>query len=195
MLYEPKIDLSATKVEPNYIQNYHVLNKKDCNKAVFPEIIYPLYENCARKLCGREGASVEMFHWRDSLKFFPNPELIRFGNLILLREVIVFRKVFFLVCMLTNTLSWELSQATDFCTLFRSSHPEVFLEKGVLKICSKCTGEDPCRSGISVKLLSNFITLLKLLFGICSPLDLLHIFRTPFLKNTSGWLFLAFETM
>ena len=28
----------------------------------------------------------------------------------------------------------------------RSSHPEVFLEKGVLKICSKFTGEHPCRS-------------------------------------------------
>ena len=32
----------------------------------------------------------------------------------------------------------------------RSSHPEVFLEKGVLKICSKFTGEDPCRSAISI---------------------------------------------
>ena len=31
----------------------------------------------------------------------------------------------------------------------RSSHPEVFLEKGVLKICSKFTGEHPCRSEIS----------------------------------------------
>ena len=28
----------------------------------------------------------------------------------------------------------------------RSSHPEAFLEKGVLKIWSKFTGEDPCRS-------------------------------------------------
>ena len=27
----------------------------------------------------------------------------------------------------------------------RSSHPEVFFEKGVLKICSKFTGEYPCR--------------------------------------------------
>ena len=27
----------------------------------------------------------------------------------------------------------------------RSSHPEVFLEKGVLKICSKFTGEHSCR--------------------------------------------------
>ena len=27
----------------------------------------------------------------------------------------------------------------------------------------------------------------------CSPVNLLHIFRTPFLKNTSGWLFLKYN--
>ena len=32
-----------------------------------------------------------------------------------------------------------------FWDLYRSSHPEVFLEKGVLKICIKFTGEHPCR--------------------------------------------------
>ena len=37
-------------------------------------------------------------------------------------------------------------------TLLRSSHPEVFLGKGVLKICSEFTGEHPCRSVISIKL-------------------------------------------
>ena len=37
----------------------------------------------------------------------------------------------------------------------RSSRPEVFLEKGVLKICSKFTGKDPCRSVISIKLLKH----------------------------------------
>ena len=36
--------------------------------------------------------------------------------------------------------------------IYRSSHPEVFLEKVVLKICSKFTGEHPCRSVISIKL-------------------------------------------
>ena len=50
----------------------------------------------------------------------------------------------------------------------RSSHPEVFLEKGVLKICSKFTGKHPWRSVISIKL------------------NLMHIFTTSFLKNISG---------
>ena len=38
-----------------------------------------------------------------------------------------------------------------------NSRPEVFLRKGVLKICSKFTGEYPCRSVISIELHSNFI--------------------------------------
>ena len=40
---------------------------------------------------------------------------------------------------------------------FRSSRPEVFLGKDVLKIRSKFTGEHPCRSVISIKLQSKFI--------------------------------------
>ena len=70
----------------------------------------------------------------------------------------------------------------------RSSHPEVFLEKGVLKICSKFTGERPCRSAISIKLLRKFIEI-ALRHG-CSQVNLLDIFRTRFLKNTSGRLLL-----
>ena len=34
----------------------------------------------------------------------------------------------------------------------RSSHPEVFLGKALLKMCSNFTGEHPCRSAISIKL-------------------------------------------
>ena len=55
-------------------------------------------------------------------------------------------------------------------TLFRNNRPEVFLGKGVLKIYSK------------------FIEI-TLRYG-CSPVNLLHIFRTPFPKNTFGWVFL-----
>ena len=36
---------------------------------------------------------------------------------------------------------------------FRRSYSEVFLRKGVLKICSRFTGEHPYRSAISIKLL------------------------------------------
>ena len=69
---------------------------------------------------------------------------------------------------------------------YRSSHPEVFLGKGVLKICSKFTGEHPCRSLISIKLQSNFIEIT--LWHRCSPSNLFYIFRTSFLKSTSGYV-------
>ena len=36
--------------------------------------------------------------------------------------------------------------------LFKSSRPEMFLTKGVLRICSKFTGEHPCQSVTSIKL-------------------------------------------
>ena len=45
----------------------------------------------------------------------------------------------------------------------KSSHLELFLRKGVLKICNKFTREYPCRSAISVKLLA---TLLKSHFSM-----------------------------
>ena len=71
---------------------------------------------------------------------------------------------------------------------YRSSRPEVFLVKGVLKMCSKFTGEHPCGSVISIKLQSNFI---EITFQLgCSPVNLLHIFRTPLSKNTSRSLLL-----
>ena len=65
---------------------------------------------------------------------------------------------------------------------------ELFLGKNVLKICNKFTGEHLCRSVISIKLIRNFIEI-TLQHG-CSPVNLLHIFGTPFTKNTSEWLLL-----
>ena len=90
----------------------------------------------------------------------------------------------------------------------------MFLKKGVLKICSKITGEHPCRSAISIISTSVMISLARqdengfmphCTVGAlvqsnfieitprhgCSPVNLLHIFRTPFLKYTSGRLLLA----
>ena len=61
-----------------------------------------------------------------------------------------------------------------------SSHPEVFLGKGVLKIYNKFTGGHQCRSAHR--------------HG-CSPVNLLYIFRTLFPRNTSGWLLLYLRVL
>ena len=64
-------------------------------------------------------------------------------------------------------IRWITIWLLSLINIDRSSHPVVLLRKGVLKICSKIT----------------------LRYG-CSPVNLLHILRTPFLKNTSEWLLL-----
>ena len=124
----------------------------------------------------------------------------------------------------------------DFVTLqttFISSPPEVLLRKSFLKICSKSTGEYPCRSTISVRLHASSqmfdrvlntaliwkqsskgllkkgyseimlqiyrrtptpkcdFKILKSHFGMFVHVNLLHIFRIPFLKNNSGRLFIS----
>ena len=65
--------------------------------------------------------------------------------------------------------------------IYRSTRPEVSIGKGVLKTCSKFTVEHPYQSVISIKLQSNFIEI-AVRHGF-SPVNLLHIFRTPFPKN------------
>ena len=56
---------------------------------------------------------------------------------------------------------------------FKSSHPEVFLRKAVLKICSKFAGKHSCRNTISINVLvCNFI---EIAFRDgCSLLNLLY---------------------
>ena len=51
--------------------------------------------------------------------------------------------------------------------------------------------EHPCRRWISIKLQSNFIEII--LWHGCSPVNLLHIFRITFSKNTPGQLLLVIE--
>ena len=46
----------------------------------------------------------------------------------------------------------------DCGTSIRSSHAKVLLGKGIMKICSIITGEHPCRSAISIKLLCHTST-------------------------------------
>ena len=50
---------------------------------------------------------------------------------------------------------WDTEDFVMIHTQYESSHSEVFLRKGVLKICSKFTGEHPCQSVISIKLHSS----------------------------------------
>ena len=99
-------------------------------------------------------------------------------------------KWFYYCCLCNSDLKLKLIKD-------RSSPPEVFLQKGILKICSKFTGEHPCRSvisiklfpcrsAISIKLLCDFVEII--LWHGCSPVNLRHIFRTPFYKNTSARL-------
>ena len=72
--------------------------------------------------------------------------------------------------------------------IFRSSRPEMFLGKNILEICSKFTAEHLYQSAVSIKLFCNFIEITRR-HG-CSPVNLLHILRTPFRKNTPGCLLL-----
>ena len=76
----------------------------------------------------------------------------------------------------------------NFLATWESRKAEVCLGKCVLKICSKFTGEYPCRSTISIMLYSNFIET-TLRHGR-SAVNLLDMFRTPFSENSSGWVVL-----
>ena len=104
---------------------------------------------------------------------------------------------------------WTVTFKTKYRLLkplvFRSSRPDVFLRKDVLKMWSKFTGKHSCRSLTSVtfqsnkikkikirknQLLSNFIEITLRHGHERSPVNLQHIFRTRFLNNTSGRLLL-----
>ena len=62
---------------------------------------------------------------------------------------------------------------------------KVFIGKAGLKICSKFTGKHPCQSDFVEITFRNW----------CSPVNLLDIFRTPLLKNTSGRLLLYLSVL
>ena len=77
------------------------------------------------------------------------------------------------------------SRFTEFLK-YRRSPPEKFLRKGVLKICSKFTGEYPCQSAISINLICIFIEI-TLRHG-CSPVNLLQ-FSENLWRAASGNFF------
>ena len=43
----------------------------------------------------------------------------------------------------------DTARRNNSLVISRTTHPEIFLEKSVLKICSKFTGEHPCQSATS----------------------------------------------
>ena len=63
-----------------------------------------------------------------------------------------------------------------------------------LNLFKKKSGEHSCQSVISIKLLCNFIEIT--LRDGCSPVNLMHIFRTHFPKNTCGrqLLYICYHT-
>ena len=76
---------------------------------------------------------------------------------------------------------------------YRSSRPEVSLEKAILRICSKFTEEHSCQSVISIKLQSSCKVIEITLRHRYCPVNS-NIFRTKFPKNTTRRLLLALVT-
>ena len=72
--------------------------------------------------------------------------------------------------ILLSMMSSKLFQEWSILLIF------LFTVSGILEICSKFTGEQPCRSVISKKLLCNFIEVT--LRHVRSLVNLLHISRT-----------------
>ena len=70
---------------------------------------------------------------------------------------------------------------------FRSSHPDGVLKKR----CSENMQQIYRRTLMPKCYFSNFFDI-ALRHG-CSPVNLLHVFRTIFPRNTSGWLLVKFE--
>ena len=85
---------------------------------------------------------------------------------------------------------WSCPVLLDFFAIFRSSPPEMFLGKGVLKKMQLIYRRTPMPKCDFNKVSINFIEItLRHRF---SQVNLLHIFRIPFLKNNSGQLLLTF---
>ena len=105
------------------------------------------------------------------------------ADLVTFTEEILNGKLHFFVISTFLVLD-DLEQVDRLAIItYRRSHPEVLLGKGVLKTSSKFTGEHRCQIAISIKLQSSFMEI-TLRHG-CSPVNFLHIFRTPFYKSTS----------
>ena len=101
----------------------------------------------------------------------------------------MFSKEFFKI-LRTGPLQSTIKTAVAMteAALHRCSYKKVFW-----KYPANLQVKKPCRSVISVTLQNNF-TEIKLRYG-CSPVNLLHIFRAPFPKNTYGGLLLQWASL
>ena len=75
---------------------------------------------------------------------------------------------------------------------FQKQPPGGVLKKRWSEICSKFKGEDSLQRVIPKKLLCNFLEIA--LWHGCSPLNLLHIFRTAFLRTPLDNCFCFFKS-
>ena len=71
----------------------------------------------------------------------------------------------------------------------RSSRPDLFCEKGVLRNFAKFTGKHLCQSLFFNKVAGAANLLKKRLWHRCFPMNFAKFLRTPFLQNTSGGCF------
>ena len=96
----------------------------------------------------------------------------------------IFNIYFFLLVFIFYFISQHGTITRTICPYY-SSMLSVMIVHFYLAIVSFYVGF-VLMSEAAVQLLCNFIEIT--LCHECSPVNLLHIFRTPFLKNTSGWL-------
>ena len=78
----------------------------------------------------------------------------------------------------------------EFFSLFQKKPPRSVLGKSCSENLQQIYRRSPMPKCDFNKAASNFIEIT--LWHGCSPVNLLHNFRTPFTKNTSGWLLLLF---
>ena len=162
----------------------HILKNKQKNKSFrIHEIIQLIVIKMKMKM-------KNILDWYDINELRPRPghKYSKYKNCLSMMMMM-------LICIkqhLSNIGSSVYEKLKQHCGWFkksRNSFLKVILGKAVLKICSKFTEEHLCQSVISIKLLCNSIEITSR--HECSPVNLLHIFRTPFAENTYGGLLLT----
>ena len=97
-----------------------------------------------------------------------------------------------LLCNYIGTVLCHGCSPVTVLHIFRKNFPKNTLE-GLLVYLKKTAGSYPCWSVNSIKLLCNYVEN-SLCYG-CSPVTVLHIFRTHFPKNTPEGLLLYLKEL